>query len=132
MDRHRYKERDRSLRTLGFSSYDEYLRSPIWHWIRARTLRRAKGVCKGCHINRATAVHHERYSVAALLGIDWRSLVAVCAMCHEMAHAAELDKSRPSSPTEAAAAPVERPETWDARHDAAAAPFWARPAGRGR
>ena len=87
-----YKQRDESLRELGFGSYEEYLRSGVWRWIRKQVMRRARGLCQSCKINKAVEVHHTSYSVRVLLGIRMQALVAVCSMCHEMAHAEELDK----------------------------------------
>lgn len=84
-----YRKRDESLRVLGFSSYQDYLNSPIWYFLRKLVMKRAKGLRQSCQINRATQVHHESYSPKCLLGHQMKKLVAVCPMCHEMAHESE-------------------------------------------
>ncbi len=86
MNQSHYETRNKNLKTLGFRSYEEYLHCGIWKWIRRKVFRRAKGVCESCRINKACAVHHESYSIKVLLGQRNHQLVAVCAMCHEMAH----------------------------------------------
>jgi 5-methylcytosine-specific restriction endonuclease McrA len=86
-----YQQRAESLRTLGFSSYQDYLRSPIWRFVRGLVMKRCRGQCESCRINRASQVHHTSYSVKVLLGHKLKRLVGVCDMCHEMAHETELD-----------------------------------------
>ena len=82
----KYQQREESLRVLGFSSYEQYLSSPIWYFLRKMVMKSSRGMCRGCYINKATQVHHMSYSPRVLLGHRLEKLVPVCAMCHEMAH----------------------------------------------
>lgn len=76
-----YSYRNDNLRQLGFGSYYEYLRSPLWAEIRARVL--ADGpMCARCAKRKATQVHHRSYDKATLKGESLESLNAVCAKCH--------------------------------------------------
>lgn len=81
-----YRERDRMLKQLGYSSYRQYLASSVWAQIRAQVLGTGPGraKCQRCD-KRASQVHHARYTVAALLGTDVASLVPTCAKCHRRA-----------------------------------------------
>ncbi len=73
--------RDESLKELGFSSYSDYLESPMWKAIQVRALERAKGKCACCG-DRATQVHHRAYDVATMRGAVPKNLVALCRVCH--------------------------------------------------
>jgi hypothetical protein len=95
MTSEQYREREKNLRTLGYASYQAYLLSPVWRYVRGLVMKRARGSCESCRINKAVHVHHTSYSKRVLLGHRLKSLVAVCNMCHEMAHEAEFDKSIP-------------------------------------
>lgn len=64
--------------------YAAYLRSPKWYHIRERVLQRDKYMCQGCHIKRATQVHHLTYErVGRELMFD---LASICDDCHGVAH----------------------------------------------
>lgn len=78
-----YQERDAILRSLGFGSYKEYLRSMLWQVIRQRVLA-ASPACYGCG-NPAKQVHHTRYTVDVLAGHDDSTLRSVCGGCHKTA-----------------------------------------------
>ena len=82
----KYEQREESLRLLGFGSYEQYLSSPIWYFLRKIAMKKARGMCRGCNINKATQVHHTSYSPRVLLGHRLDKIVPVCDMCHEMAH----------------------------------------------
>lgn len=61
-----------------------YLQSPEWREKRRLVLDRAKGMCDGCRVNRATQVHHLTYR-------HWGrellfELVALCDGCHALCH----------------------------------------------
>ena len=64
--------------------YYEYLQSPKWKAIRAKTMDRTDGICEGCHERPATEVHHLSYE---FVGDEmlW-DLVAVCSPCHRKVH----------------------------------------------
>lgn len=69
------------LRSLGFSSYREYLRSDLWAQIRLEVLAAAEHKCVRCG-SVATQVHHRYYSLHALNGKDKTGLSAICRDCH--------------------------------------------------
>lgn len=73
-----------NLRLLGFSDYQEYLRSDFWRVIRNTKLRMHSScwVCK----KRATLVHHRSYDLSTLKGDSFGSLVSLCRGCHNAAH----------------------------------------------
>ncbi|MDH5244832.1 MAG: hypothetical protein OEW98_00150 [Betaproteobacteria bacterium] len=82
-----YKDRDETLRRLGYQSYRSYLRSPLWRAIRARVLLpTATGprLCWRCN-RPATEVHHRAYDLATLLGQHLGSLTPVCHQHHREA-----------------------------------------------
>ena len=76
-----YQKRDAILREIGFSSYADYLRSPLWASIRKDVLERDHHLCRGCG-HRAWQVHHREYSSGALDGSDISELEAICGPCH--------------------------------------------------
>ena len=79
-----YESRDHVLSTLGFESYEQYLRSSLWQAIRKRVMERNGERCIACG-KRATAVHHTRYDHATLTGKDIEGLFPVCDTCHDLA-----------------------------------------------
>lgn len=79
-----YDERDVTLRSMGFPSYQDYLNSRLWKRIRLRTLKRDKSKCRVCK-EPATGVHHKSYSKSVLLGQDITKLVSLCSTCHDLA-----------------------------------------------
>lgn len=77
-----YEERDEILRSMGFDSYADYLKSDLWKGIRSRVIKAGYGRCVRCS-GTARQVHHKEYSHAILAGHDIKPLVAVCRDCHE-------------------------------------------------
>jgi len=77
--------------------YTTYLGSPAWHRKRLKVLKRAQGLCEGCHLRSPTQVHHVTY---AHVGHELLfELVAICDACHDYIHhgtvpADEPDESR--------------------------------------
>jgi hypothetical protein len=82
--------RDASLKALGFRSYADYLRSPMWRQISANVLAKARYRCKCCG-ERATQVHHKSYDVTTMRGANRGNLIPMCGACHK---AAEFDGER--------------------------------------
>ena len=78
------KKRDKILFKLGFASYRDYLRSPLWKAIRAAVLEETPK-CEICGTNKAQQVHHIRYTFSVLKGHPRgrKSLVSVCRQCHK-------------------------------------------------
>ena len=69
---------------LFWSAYTDYLNSEQWLQKRHAVLIRARGICQGCGMAKATQVHHLTYSrVGREMLFD---LVAVCDACHETIH----------------------------------------------
>lgn len=75
-----YKERNQFLREMGFSSYREYLASPLWAKIRARVPGYR---CYRCG-EPASQVHHRYYCKRNLSGETIAGLHKVCRRCHEL------------------------------------------------
>ena len=80
--------KDAMLKSLGFDSYAEYLRSDLWKEIRKKVFSIKGRICHCCG-KRASAVHHTAYTFKSLVG-DTRSLMAnmhpICAKCHKKVH----------------------------------------------
>lgn len=80
-----YRDRDETLRRLGFDSYRAYLRSPLWQSIKKRVFRNKPGNrCVRCGKTgaRRLQIHHRSYDLRTLSGADLRSLSIVCRKCH--------------------------------------------------
>ena len=75
-----YVRRKANLSLLGYASYRQYLRSPLWKSIRAVKLKRDPR-CYGCG-KAARQVHHSTYAIEVLRGGDSRGLWSVCRRCH--------------------------------------------------
>jgi 5-methylcytosine-specific restriction endonuclease McrA len=91
-----YRSRDRNLPDVGYAGYQEYLRSPEWSAIRSEVLRRLPQ-CLLCE-SPASCVHHMSYDTRVILGLDRRTLVALCERCHQTI---EFDGKRKRSLREA-------------------------------
>jgi hypothetical protein len=78
-----YTRRNNILKSMGFASYQEYLRSNLWAKIRAKVLYRQPR-CYGCN-EKATQVHHNSYERKDLDGTRTRHLRPVCDICHTVA-----------------------------------------------
>lgn len=84
MNVNRYAERDAVLIQIGFASYADYLKSPLWKRIRSRCLKKNDGQCMLCGRD-ASEVHHKNYSRAVLLGKDGSGIIPICRDCHTLA-----------------------------------------------
>ena len=80
-----FSNRDQLVREVGLPDYRTYLESELWGRIRRRVLRQANSRCCCCE-NRATQVHHSRYTLENLAGTSLIGLHAICAECHELVH----------------------------------------------
>lgn len=76
-----YRDRNETLRLIGFKSYSAYGRSKLWRIIRERALQIHGNACAKCG-RVATQVHHASYGREVLTGEDVRGLVPLCAGCH--------------------------------------------------
>lgn len=77
-----YEQRNALLRKLFGQTYGEYLASALWARIRGEVLRRANYRCHLCH-DRASQVHHARYTEQNLSGKSYKGLSAICKVCHK-------------------------------------------------
>ena len=71
-----------SYKSLGFASYNDYLKSDLWLGIRQSVLDRAGGRCECCG-RPAQCVHHFLYHIGVMTGKSLDSLVALCMGCHK-------------------------------------------------
>ncbi len=91
-----YAERQRSLRILGYESYDAYLRGPIWRALRAKILKGQ--VCIRCQKRKALCLHHTAYDLATMRGDCVETLIAACRGCHRVAE--RIAKQSAGDPTD--------------------------------
>lgn len=77
----KYATRDELLRTFGFRSYRQYLKSDEWAGIRREVFAEyAECICCA---RKAQVVHHVRYDSATLLGLHRLNLAPLCHRCHK-------------------------------------------------
>lgn len=76
-----YRSRNDRLKTLGYETYGDYLKSPLWRSIR-RTQFTKSPICEMCH-SKAEVVHHKTYAVDVLRGKTLVGLASLCNACHE-------------------------------------------------
>ena len=70
------------LRRLGYSNYQEYLKSDLWFRIRAKCLLR-NPYCVLCG-KLADTVHHYSYEKPELTGKSLSNLHSICNKCHKL------------------------------------------------
>lgn len=102
------------LAELGFTSYRDYCKSPLWAGIRSRVFDLKGRTCLKCLKAKATQIHHERYELEVMRGLDLSPLVPICGPCHEAQHP---DKVRARRPKKA------KPKKRKARRDLATNPW---------
>lgn len=85
---------DDDLRLLGFMSYADYLKSPLWAGIRQKVYEQKGRICLDCKSHRATQIHHRQYGLETLKGETLNYLVPVCRACHQAEHG--LGPAKPS------------------------------------
>lgn len=64
--------------------YRAYLKGAEWQTLRQRVLDRARYLCEGCGVCRATQVHHLTYR--HVFSEFLFELVAICDQCHDSLH----------------------------------------------
>lgn len=77
-----YGKRRNNLKSMGFDSYETYLKSAIWKRIRNRVFARSSA-CMCCG-QRADVVHHRSYDMETLSGSTLSRLVPICDGCHHL------------------------------------------------
>lgn len=93
----RWKPENKTLLSLGYESYRDYLTSALWKFIRTAKLS-VDPNCEICGIP-AAAVHHIRYDRDTLIGKNQRGLVSVCCQCHRDIEFTSAGRKRPFSLT---------------------------------
>ena len=68
-----------------FTSYNDYLASPLWKNIRQVIYRRDFGTCQVCQ-QKGTQVHHLSYAPKVMDGQDLTQLILLCDDCHNEKH----------------------------------------------
>lgn len=84
-----FGDRDSNLRLIGFESYEEYLSSDLWAFIRSRVLASIEDRCECCHSTIGLCLHHRSYSMPVLVGNFsnvHRHIVRLCVECHRAVH----------------------------------------------
>lgn len=89
-----YARRNATLRGMGYTSYADYLASPLWKSIRKRVLSKAKYKCHICR-GGATQVHHRSYSRDTLEGRWLSHMNAICRDCHRSGELDDIGKKVP-------------------------------------
>ena len=74
---------------MGFASYGEYLKSPLWADVRWRVYAAKGRMCLVCKERRATQIHHRQYDIETLKGETLNYLVPICRQCHKAEHGIE-------------------------------------------
>jgi CDGSH-type Zn-finger protein len=77
-----YEERDKALLDMGFSSYADYLNSPLWNRIRRKVYAKRGKACSLCG-DVASELHHNRYARVDLEGRCLSEIHPICRGCHE-------------------------------------------------
>lgn len=95
-----YRQRLDNLNQLGFSTYQDYLFSPLWDLIRREILFRDSKECRNPRCPNRTIsiekqIHHLSYNKAVLLGVYPSCLVTFCKDCHHYAEHDEQDQKIP-------------------------------------
>lgn len=80
------------LRELGFASYNDYLGSTHWAFIRARYVRKFGRSCEHCGAG-GDHLHHKTYD--RLGAEDLEDLIFLCAKCHREVHGIGKKKTKP-------------------------------------
>lgn len=73
-------ERSNSLVILGFSNYNEYLKSSFWNEIKLNVYDKKGSICK-CG-QPAIEIHHIKYDIKTMSGKSYKNLIPVCQRCH--------------------------------------------------
>lgn len=84
MKANEFQLRNQLLKKIGFPDYQAYLQSEMWASIRSRVLSKRRK-CATCR-DRATLVHHDRYTIYNMTGKNLAFLRPLCHDCHELVH----------------------------------------------
>lgn len=90
-----YIRRAQVLRKMGFASYAEYLKSPLWASVREKVFAAKGRRCFLCTQRQATQIHHSRYQRLDMLGKRLKDLFPLCGECHREIEFDELGQKLP-------------------------------------
>jgi hypothetical protein len=104
-----HEKRKRDLLKMGYGSFEEYLKSPLWRRIRS-TVYKVKGrVCKLCG-KKAYGLHHRHYNPKVLRGDRLEPMVPLCKSCKRKVEYHSDGKPRNFGSSYAAYARLSSPE----------------------
>jgi 5-methylcytosine-specific restriction protein A len=86
-------KQNKTLLSLGYENYADYLAGSAWKSIRAAKLA-VDPLCEICG-HSAAAVHHIDYGYSTLAGRNARGLVSVCCQCHRDIEFTSAGRKRP-------------------------------------
>lgn len=92
-----YGLRNKLLKELGYTDYQQYKKSATWHKITLRVFKKYEVSCFCCG-SLAQCVHHNEYTIGNLTGETLEGLVPLCKGCH---HFVEFANGIKMSVTEA-------------------------------
>ena len=75
----------RTVLPYKYDNYKQFLNSTDWLKMRYKVLKRDDFECQYCH-NKATQVHHLKYTTKAYHAEKLCNLIAVCSQCHKDKH----------------------------------------------
>lgn len=79
-----YASRDRVIASLGYNTYNAYLKSETWTRAKMNAFHEKGSKCMWCNKPASTA-HHSRYDLSTMKGIGSRHLWPICHGCHNQA-----------------------------------------------
>lgn len=80
-----YQDRNEVLISIGFNTYLDYLKSPLWQAIRKEVLIRDGLHCraKRCSQTGVKHAHHVSYAKSVLMGLSCGRIITLCDKHHE-------------------------------------------------
>tara|TARA_B100002019_G_scaffold290876_1_gene309582 strand:- start:104 stop:565 length:462 start_codon:yes stop_codon:yes gene_type:complete len=77
-------ERDKILHKLGYSHYNQYLKSDLWkEIIKPKVIKEHGGQCYVCGCKKNLEIHHMDYNKENLSGESTNNMIPLCGRCHE-------------------------------------------------
>lgn len=90
-EKEKYLVRNEVLKSIGYSSYKEYLQSDEWKSIRSAVKEKySECICCNSHVE---VIHHVRYASYVLLGLHLEELAPLCHKCHEAIELTDGEKN---------------------------------------
>jgi 5-methylcytosine-specific restriction endonuclease McrA len=77
-----WNEQREVLKSMGYSSYKDYIAGVVWANIREKVFKEKGEGCTICS-RRANTIHHRIYTEEVLRGTDIRTLEPLCWDCHQ-------------------------------------------------